>query len=94
MGAKSLLAMATVPGLCLLLFPQRVGAQSGSGSPPVRYQAQYTKIYFDDFETLAPSLRPGFVLGPAGSITSAPSEVISGKNSIKGSYVLTVQHSQ
>lgn len=93
MGAKSSLSITIVrswqtllPGLCLLLFPQWARGQNGSGGQPVRYQAQYTRIYFDDFETLAPSLGRGFVLDIAGSLTSSPSEVISGSESIKGSY--------
>jgi uncharacterized protein (TIGR03437 family) len=53
---------------------------------PSRRQAQYTQIYADNIETVAPSLGPAFSLGPAGSLTSNPSAVISGKQSIEGSY--------
>jgi len=63
-----------------------LGAQSGFGSQPVRYQAQYTPIYSDGIENLGPALSPGFLFGPAGSFTSNPSEVISGSYSIKGAY--------
>ena len=59
-------------------------AQIGPNSTPVRYQAQYSQIYFDDIETVAPTLTPGFVLNPSGSLTTNPAEVISGKRSIKG----------
>jgi hypothetical protein len=52
----------------------------------MRWQAQYTQIYSDDFETIAPTLTPAFSLGPAGSLTSNPAEVIAGNESIKGSY--------
>ncbi len=62
-----------------------LSAQSGS-APPVRWQAQYTQIYSDDIESIAPVLGPAFSLGPAGSLTSTPSEVIAGNESIKGSY--------
>lgn len=61
-------------------------AQSGSGSPPVRWQAQYTQVYSDDIETIAPILTPAFSLGPAGSLTSNTAEVIAGSESINGSY--------
>ena len=61
-------------------------AQSSPGSPPVRWQAQYTEIYSDNIETTAPTLTPAFSLGPAGSITSNTAEIISGNESIKGSY--------
>jgi uncharacterized protein (TIGR03437 family) len=53
---------------------------------PSRWQAQYTQIYFDNVETIGPSLGPGFILDAAGSLTSNPSEVIAGNESIKGSY--------
>ena len=76
-------------GCCLLAFLLNsiVSAQTGPGSLPTRYQAQYTRIYFDDIESLAPTLGAGFVLDTAGTLTSDPSEVISGSYSIKGSYV-------
>ena len=61
-------------------------AQSNSGAQPVRWNAQYTQIYSDDIETKAPVLGPAFSLGPAGSLTSNPAEVIAGNESIKGSY--------
>src|SRR5215469_8452539 len=61
-------------------------AQSSSGSPPIRWQAQYTQIYSDDIETIAPTLTPAFSLGAAGSLTSNSAEVIAGNESIKGSY--------
>src|SRR5262245_33732449 len=38
------------------------------------------------------TLGKGWFLDPVGSITSSPSEVISGKNSIKGSYSGTVMY--
>ncbi|HLK49294.1 MAG TPA: IPT/TIG domain-containing protein [Bryobacteraceae bacterium] len=60
-------------------------AQGGSGTP-VRWQAQYTQIYSDDIETVAPTLGSAFSLGPAGSLTSNQGEVIAGGESIKGSY--------
>jgi hypothetical protein len=52
----------------------------------VRWQAQYTQVYSDDIETIAPALTPAFSLGPAGSLTSNPAEVIAGNESIEGSY--------
>ncbi len=52
-------------------------------SQPVRWQAQYTQIYSDDIETIAPALGSAFLLVPPASITSTPSEVISGSRSIK-----------
>ena len=61
-------------------------AQSNPGSQPARWNAQYTEIYSDDIETIAPTLTPAFSLGPAGSLTSNPAEVIAGHESIKGSY--------
>src|SRR5215469_17131852 len=69
-------------GLC---FNSASWAQSSSGSPPIRWQAQYTQIYSDNIETVAPALTPAFSLGPAGSLTSNSAEVIAGKESIKGS---------
>jgi uncharacterized protein (TIGR03437 family) len=61
-------------------------AQGNTSSQPARWQAQYTQIYSDNIETIAPSLGPAFSLGSAGSLTSNPSAVISGKQSIEGSY--------
>jgi hypothetical protein len=48
--------------------------------------AGYTEIYYDNIETPAPRLGPGFTLESAGSWTSNPSEVIAGTESVKGSY--------
>jgi hypothetical protein len=63
-------------------------AQGNNGGPqPVRWQAQNTQIYSDDIETIAPTLGPAFSLGPAGSLTSNSDEVISGTESVKGSYL-------
>jgi uncharacterized protein (TIGR03437 family) len=53
---------------------------------PVRWQAQYSQVYSDDIEAMAPILAPAFSLGPAGSLTSTSGEVIAGKESIKGAY--------
>src|SRR5271157_1401684 len=88
---RSLLMELRTPvmaGCCLLAFLLNsiVSAQTGPGSQPTRYQAQYTRIYFDDIESLAPTLGAGFVLDTAGTLTSDPSEVISGRYSIKGAY--------
>ncbi|HLH32640.1 MAG TPA: hypothetical protein VKY31_15680, partial [Terriglobia bacterium] len=55
-------------------------------APPSRWQAQYTQIYFDDLEAIGSAVSPAFSLGPAGSFTANPAEVISGTESIKGSY--------
>lgn len=63
----------------------------GSSSPS-RWQAQYTQIYFDDVETLAPTLGAGFALYNAGSLTSNPAEEVGGTTSIKGSYSGTAQY--
>lgn len=71
-------------GLSLFVFA--VSASAQSSSPPSRWQAIYTQIYFDDVETVAPALGPAFALEGSGSLTSQPSEVISGKNSIKAQY--------
>ncbi len=62
------------------------GAAQQTASNPQRWQAQYTQIYFDGVEAVGPSVGAAFSLGPAGSLTSNPSEVISGTESIKGSY--------
>jgi uncharacterized protein (TIGR03437 family) len=61
-------------------------AQNSGGAQQVRWQAQYTQIYSDDLESIAPTPGPAFSLGPAGSLTSNPAEVIAGNESIKGSY--------
>ncbi len=70
----------------ILLGSSGLLAQRGTGPALTRYEAQYTPIYSDNVETVDPALAPGFVFGPAGAFTSNPSEVISGKRSIKGSY--------
>lgn len=70
--------------LSLLLFA--VSANAQSSSQPSRPQAIYTQIYFDDIETVGPALSSAFVLEGPGSLTSQPSEVISGKTSIKAQY--------
>jgi uncharacterized protein (TIGR03437 family) len=59
---------------------------------PLRWEAQYAQIHFDNLETLAASLGRGFILNQAGSLTSNPSEIISGKESIKGAYFGTGTH--
>lgn len=64
-----------------------MSASAQSSSPPSRWQAIYTQLYFDDIETVAPALGPAFVLEGPGSLTSQPSEVISGKTSIKAEYL-------
>ncbi len=66
-------------------------AQSGS-APTVRWQSQSTQIYFDNIETVAPSLGSAFSLGPSESLTTNPSEVITGNESIKGSYSGTASY--
>ena len=53
---------------------------------PQCWQVQYTQIYSDDIETVAPTLTPAFSLGPAGSLTLNRVEVIAGHGSIEGSY--------
>jgi putative glycosyl hydrolase-like family 15 (GHL15) protein/Ig-like domain-containing protein len=59
-------------------------AAAPSSAAPVGWRASYTPIYFDDVETLRPTVGPRFVLGPIGTITSTAGEVISGSRSIKG----------
>src|SRR5690348_11339942 len=71
----------------LFLFgPSRTFAQIKLSPEAVRWNAQYTQIFSDNIETIAPVLRPVFSLGPAGSLTSNPAEVIAGNESIKGLY--------
>ena len=72
--------------VCLFLVYLAVPLRAQSSGPPVRFQAQYTKIYSDDMETVAPVAGQGFVLDAPGSFTTLASEVISGQRSIKGSY--------
>jgi len=79
--ARVALGFASVSMFCATL----TWAQGGP-SPPTRWKAQYTPIYFDTFESLSPALGPAFILDAAGSFTSNPSEVIAGTESIKGSY--------
>jgi hypothetical protein len=64
--------------------PPAGGARGNAA--PARHEAQLTPLYFDDFETLAPSLSAGFALEGAGAITSSPGEVIAGSRSIRGSH--------
>jgi len=52
----------------------------------VRWEATYTEILLDDFETLRPTVGTAFALGPNGAITVAPGEVIEGTASVEGSY--------
>ena len=70
---------------CLLMLCSS-GGMAQTALNPQRWQAQYTQVYLDDIETIAPALTPAFSLGPAGSLTSNPAEVIAGNESIKGSY--------
>lgn len=67
-----------------VLFLYGLLAVAQTNPNPVRWQARYTLMYSDDIETIGPALGPAFTLEPAGSLTSAPSEVISGTVSIKG----------
>ena len=68
----------------LLYSVPQAAAQESANTPPVRYQAQYTRIYFDDIESAGPVLSPAFSLDTGGSITSKSAEVINGLRSIKG----------
>jgi hypothetical protein len=65
-------------------FSARLAAQGVT--QPVRWDAKYTPVYFDDVETIGSALGPNFVLGTGGSLTASPAEVISGSESIKGAY--------
>ena len=78
-GYRALGAGSQLAALALSLCGQ-------GAAQPVRWQAQYSQIYSDDIETIAPVMAPAFSLGPAGSLTSSPAEVIAGKESIKGAY--------
>jgi uncharacterized protein (TIGR03437 family) len=83
--AKARFSTRDALGLCLVLL----GAPFARGQgvpPPLRWSAQYTPIYFDNFETATGSaLGPGsgLVLSTGASVTTDPSLVISGKNSIR-----------
>jgi len=72
-------------GLCLLL-PEAALAQGGSGQP-ARYQAQYTKVYSEDFEGTHPGIQSlNSSCPPAGgcsTFTSDPLQVIGGKASLR-----------
>jgi hypothetical protein len=81
---RNAVAILVLSFLCIF-SGQTALAQSGSLGP-VRWDAQSTQIYFDNIDTAGPALGPGFLLDAAGSLTSNPSEVISGAESIKGSY--------
>ena len=70
---------------CLLMLCSS-GAMAQTASNPQRWQAQYTQSYSDNIETVAPALGLGFILEDNGTLTSNPSEVVSGKASIKGAY--------
>jgi uncharacterized protein (TIGR03437 family) len=72
--------------VCMFLACVTMPLRAQSSGPPVRFQAQYTKIYSDDVETVSPVAGQGFVLDAPGSFTTLTSEVISGQRSIKGSY--------
>src|SRR5258708_27448911 len=73
--ARRIAVMATLNVVASLGLTVFVTAACGqSSSPPVRWQAQYTQIYSDGFETLQPAVGPGFVLDPAGSLTSDPAD--------------------
>src|SRR5215831_7778757 len=75
-----------------LLFSDRFFSGLASNTPPdspTGWRASYTQIYFDDVESLQPSLGPQFALDSAGTLTGITGEVISGTRSIKGSYTGT-----
>lgn len=81
------IAAKLVISFVLVFYTPSAFAQNDLG--PTRWQAQYTQIYFDSVSTVARVLGSGFSLGVGGSLTSDPSEVVSGKESIKGSDIGT-----
>ena len=52
----------------------------------MRWEATYTEIFFDDFETLQSTVGPAFALETSGATTVVRGEVIEGSASVKGSY--------
>src|SRR5689334_14002580 len=71
--------------VCVILASAAAPLFAQTSGSPTRFQAQYTKIYSDDFETVTRIPSQGFAMDPAGSFTSSSTEVISGQWSIKGS---------
>ena len=71
-------ALQFAVGLCPLLLLHTASAQT-------RFQVQYTSVYFDDVEAMAPAptLGPGLQLSHGASVTSDPSLVITGNASIR-----------
>jgi hypothetical protein len=78
--SRRLLAFSCLLTLC------SSGGMAQTASNPQRWQAQYTPIYYDNVETIVPTLGPGFILDAAGSLTSTSPEVIAGTGSVRGSY--------
>ena len=73
------------PSVSFFCSASGAGAQTSPSTQPVRWNAEYTQIYSDNIDTIAPMLGPAFSLGPAGSLTSNPAAVIAGTESIEGS---------
>lgn len=71
-------------GLCLLLLP---GGASGQSGQPARFQAQYTKLYSEDFEGTHPGIQLlNWSCPPSAgcsAITPDSSQVIGGKASLR-----------
>lgn len=68
----------------IILLAGLTNPSSFARAQSVRWQAGYTSIYSDDIETIGPSLGSVFTLGSPGSLTTVPSEVVSGRGSIRG----------
>jgi hypothetical protein len=72
--------------LTLMFTAVQTAAIFGQTPTLPRAVARYTAIYSDSVATTGPALGAGFVLESSGSLSANPSEVISGKSSIVGSY--------
>ena len=73
--------------LCSIRVP-RLPAQTNPATPPARRQAQYTQVYFEDFEGSVPGLQLVSSTIPPGQVNSSvlttdPSLVIAGKTSAR-----------
>ena len=72
MGFTRAIASQFLPVLGLLLSLAAFLQSQTGVTAPVRYEAEYTKIFSDDIEAATPTLSPGFRLEAGGSLTSNP----------------------
>jgi hypothetical protein len=86
LGVVLLLGVLVVALLCLGAADSSREQHDKTDSGAARWTVTYTEVFSEDFETVGPALRDGFVLTEYGALSDQPEDVIAGTRSIKGTY--------